>query len=925
MKGQISLISWLLVGMFKSLRAKFLMVSTAMLGVAVLSAFATKGLTEFYLAKSDRLRNRDLILLLQAHAYSRAFEDVQNQIEVALGVADKQIALEAIAQFESGQPTAHVMIEKILQDPARLQEDKLHVREFEESARSFVINATNPSRSSDDKIKLGRSLKQKTNLVRDEIKAILDRAQSNYDQTLQEIETYTEQVSARIPTVILGLLALTSLMMFFILRSAFQRLSKIQAHFLAADLDSLEPFPNADGGDELSVLASAANRMLDGFKVARTSLIEKDFVQTVFSSVKEAIIVVSREGKILLHNQAWTSMIGAAEPERAFRTISSSLRVDTQRGDTVAEQRSYRGSWISEDGTTLHLLASEATLVKWLGGLDATVIALTDISQLHQAEEEKAFAESRLAQSAKLASLGEMGVGIAHELNNPLTGIKGFAEIILNMPETSAKAREYLKTIIKASDRMRKIIDHIRKFGRTSRPDEMDVCDLRRIIEDAFIIQASQFAAHNIKVTLTLSDMALPLVGDASQLESVFHNLLSNSRDAFKSGPENGHKSIEISAQVDAEHQQSLVTIADNAGGIPPEVRAKIFDPFFTTKDVGVGTGLGLSIALGAIKRHEGTIELKSNTPGRAVFEVRLPYKRELSADAIAKETSENSMSPIVSGSNDGTGANKVKTPRVTESSAAAFLPRIAIVDDESDIRRLLVACLGGAFEVVTYGDPVVAAAEIPRANLAGVITDMRMPGMSGLELIKSLRSSGFTCPIIVISGHANTEDDIQLALESGAQLLIPKPFPRSNELISLIREVLAPPVVQSSCPIVVVVDDDELVVEMVREFLESRSFVCYGFLNLASCVRYLEGNPVDLVLCDLTMDGARPEEIVESVITAARGAPVLIMSGHSVSEPAVKAALASGAADMVTKPFALSDDLLVKVRRWLHPGRRAA
>ena len=901
------------------------MVSTAMLGVAVLSAFATQGLTEFYRDKSDRLRNRDLSLLLQAHAYSRAFDHVQNQIEVALAVADKQIALDAIAQFESGQATALVMIDRILQDSARVKEDQKNAREFEDLARSFVISATNPSQSSDDKMKMGRSLKEKTNQVRDEIKALLDRAQGNYDQTLHKIETYTERVSARLPTLILALLALTSLLMFFILRSAFQRMSKIQAHFLAADLDSLEPFPAAGGGDELSVLASAANRMLDGFKVARTSLIERDFVQTVFSSVKEAIVVVSSNGKILLHNQAWISMIGAADPEEAFRSLSGTLHVDTRSGDSLSEERSYRGIWISADGMTRHLLASQAPLVGGFGGQAATVIALADISQLHQAEEEKALAEARLAQSAKLASLGEMGVGIAHELNNPLTGIKGFAEIILNMPDTNAKAREYLKTIIKASDRMRKIIDHIRKFGRTSRPDEMEVCDLRRIIEDAFIIQESQFAAHNIKVTLNLSDSALPLVGDPSQLESVFHNLLSNSRDAFKSSPESGHKSIEILARADTDHQQSIVTISDNAGGIPPEVRAKIFDPFFTTKHVGVGTGLGLSIALGATKRHEGTIELKANTPGRAVFEVRLPYKAELSAGLLAKEAADNSMTPLVVGPNDGTVANQAGAKRMSEKSVVGSRPRIAIVDDEPDIRMLLAACLGGVFDVVTFGDPVVAAAEIPTATLAGVITDMRMPRMSGLELIKSLRSSGLKCPIIVISGHAKTESDIQLAMESGAQLLIPKPFPRSNELIRLIRGVVVPPVVKSIRPVVVVVDDDELVVEMVRDYLKSQQMTCCGFLNLATCIEYLEKNAVDIVLCDLTMDGARPEEIVRATVTAARGAPVLIMTGHSVHEPAVQAALAMGAIDIVTKPFSLADDLLAKVEKWLKSTPRAA
>jgi PAS domain S-box-containing protein len=218
-------------------------------------------------------------------------------------------------------------------------------------------------------------------------------------------------------------------------------------------------------------------------------------------------------------------------------------------------------------------------------------------------------AQSHLIQSAKLASLGEMATGVAHELNNPLGIISMSAEMCLleTKQSNNDKLRKYLKQIMDQAKRASAIIAHLKLFGRDASQMDYQKYDLNKVIENALLLFKKDFEVKGIEYRQELSE-DLPLAyGNPIQIEQVFVNLLNNARDALKK-----RKKKIIAIRSFAKDGMSIVEVEDTGKGIPEEDLAKIFDPFFTTKDVGDGTGLGLSISYGIMNEHKGSIFVES-------------------------------------------------------------------------------------------------------------------------------------------------------------------------------------------------------------------------------------------------------------------------------------------------------------------------
>lgn len=249
----------------------------------------------------------------------------------------------------------------------------------------------------------------------------------------------------------------------------------------------------------------------------------------------------------------------------------------------------------------------------------------TTDEMLHR-EQELRDKQEQLVQAAKLATLGELTTGVAHELNNPLNNIGLFVGNAIDLIELgTAEPDRILRELRSAIGQVRKaseIISHLRTFGRVA-PVTLESVPINDVILRALSLMQEQLRLRDIKVSLTLSPASPAVKGNAIQLEQVFINLLTNSRDALV-GAEN--RQIEVSSVVN--YRDVNLTFCDTGPGVPEGLEQRIFDPFFTTKDVGDGTGLGLSITYAIIKDHKGTIEVTKAPPGfGGAFLIELPLE----------------------------------------------------------------------------------------------------------------------------------------------------------------------------------------------------------------------------------------------------------------------------------------------------------
>ncbi|PYO84431.1 MAG: two-component sensor histidine kinase [Gemmatimonadetes bacterium] len=265
----------------------------------------------------------------------------------------------------------------------------------------------------------------------------------------------------------------------------------------------------------------------------------------------------------------------------------------------------------------LHLEASRKATIHIMGDLRETT------AEMQRREQELREKQEQLVQAGKLATLGELTTGVAHELNNPLNNTALFVGNAIDLIELGATdSRRAVRELLHAMEQVRKateIISHLRTFGRAA-PASREPISLRQVIERALFLLQEQFRVREVEVTIDLGPEELVVVGNPIQLEQVFINLLTNARDAVADAP---RKAIRISGAVVARAVE--VAVADTGHGIPPELERRIFDPFFTTKEVGKGMGLGLSITYGIIKEHGGTISVVSPPGEGAAFLIHLP------------------------------------------------------------------------------------------------------------------------------------------------------------------------------------------------------------------------------------------------------------------------------------------------------------
>lgn len=385
--------------------------------------------------------------------------------------------------------------------------------------------------------------------------------------------------------------------------------------------------------------------------------------------------------------------------------------------------------------------------------------------QLEMTVETLKTTQAQLIQSEKLSGIGEFIAGVAHELNNPLTSVMGFSEL-LRQAKVDAKNKRYLEMIHKSALRCLKIVQALLSFARHRAPERKPAC-VNGLIEASVEILQYQLRTSNIE-TITRLDPHLPMVMmDPHQVQQVFVNIINNARQAIEAHQPRGQITITTETHGDSVR----VTIQDNGPGIPEENLAKIFDPFFTTKEVGQGTGLGLSLCYGIIKDHRGTITPRSKPGEGAAFIIELPITHEAGDPAGEKPAPEPEKA------NPREGAGKT----------------VLVIDDEEPILQMVREALTpGGYEVDIVPDGEAGLRRLRQKHYDLALCDWKMPGLNGRQVYERLRDINPTLSdrVIFITGDIINETTRKF-LEQQNKICLPKPFTLAD-FRAAIRKVLA-------------------------------------------------------------------------------------------------------------------------------------
>jgi two-component system NtrC family sensor kinase len=231
--------------------------------------------------------------------------------------------------------------------------------------------------------------------------------------------------------------------------------------------------------------------------------------------------------------------------------------------------------------------------------------------------------QAHLIQSEKLASLGKLAAGVAHEINNPLGGILIYSHLILEDIDKETPYYDNLRKIVKETSRCKEIVKGLLEFARPKEP-ETSIVNINDVVEKALSIMETKTLFQNIKIKKKYSSSLPKITADSAQLQQVFINIIINAAEAME-----GNGSLTIETGINDQEKQIYIRFQDTGPGIPEEVKNRLFEPFFTTKEVGKGTGLGLAISYSFIRKHNGTIEVKSKVNEGSTFIVKLPIKDE--------------------------------------------------------------------------------------------------------------------------------------------------------------------------------------------------------------------------------------------------------------------------------------------------------
>jgi two-component system NtrC family sensor kinase len=392
--------------------------------------------------------------------------------------------------------------------------------------------------------------------------------------------------------------------------------------------DTGEPLSSEDTG-LLSAVAGQIATALENARLYRQlhlKAVEVDrmraFNENILESLDDGLLVLDLDDRVVRWNQALEQLYGVSRAtasgcalselfEPAFVEAVRAARRDTPEGATlsripVVARGSRAGEMLIVNAAVVPLRAEEGQATATAG----TIVIVEDVTERVQMEEQ-------LRLSEKMASIGLLAAGVAHEVNTPLTGISSFTQMLLEGADPLDPRTRLLEKIERQTFRAAKIVNGLLTLSRPASSDRSSY-DLNMVITDVLGLLEHQFETHRIRVRRELSETPVVVLGLEHKLQQVFLNLFLNARDAM---PKGGWLSITTGT----EGNRVIAEVSDTGSGIPNEYLARIYDPFFTTKAIGQGTGLGLSITYGIVREHEGSIECESGIGQGTTFILSFP------------------------------------------------------------------------------------------------------------------------------------------------------------------------------------------------------------------------------------------------------------------------------------------------------------
>jgi PAS domain S-box-containing protein len=490
-------------------------------------------------------------------------------------------------------------------------------------------------------------------------------------------------------------------------------------------------------------------------------------LRLLMEAVPDSITVVDREGYVLDENASGRTLVNTAlEPgprdaggrRSAFGWLEgTAMRIARENLSAAfdGELRRFEVPFPRPDGSEgiAHVLLAPVRE----GGRIPKVLALVrDFTDQRRAQ-------TQLQQAEKLAAMGQLVSGVAHEINNPAAIISGFAQTLLLDP-LATEQRETVQMMYDEATRIGRITSNLLAFARAG-SKERTLVDLNETIRRTYALRSYHLTTLNITVNLELDDSTPKAWANGSEMQQMLLNLLINAEQALTGS--SGRRVIAIRTLTTSEERVQL-QVADTGPGIPLDIQEKIFDPFFTTKPEGTGTGLGLSICYGIAHDHGGRISVDS-VPGQgATFTV------DLMRDARTRRR----MTPA-------------PMPVPPEASTADGKLSVLLVDDEEGLRRAVLSFLKRrGMHAVAVEDGGDALRVLRRERFDVIISDVRMPGMSGGEFLERLRREypAMVNRLIFTTGDTFAADTSTLLRDARVPSLV-KPYDFAK-LERLLREV---------------------------------------------------------------------------------------------------------------------------------------
>jgi two-component system NtrC family sensor kinase len=347
---------------------------------------------------------------------------------------------------------------------------------------------------------------------------------------------------------------------------------------------------------------------------------ERDFNSKILNNTQSMILVVDTAGLVSYANRRCFVAGAFREHQLIGQPLLEFVAGNGRQAMAEAFEATLNGQQLDNlevpltrgDGRLGNFSVNLSPMRDERGEVSSIIVVMTDIT-------DASILQAKLMHAEKMAAVGQLVSGVAHEVNNPLTAILGFADLLLEQADVPESAKKDLRVIVQEAQRTKTIVQNLLSFARQT-PAQRKPVDLNTILRRTLLLRSYDFASHGLEVAERFDEELPQIIGDSHQLQQVFLNILNNAYDAVTEVDRPGRIEVETSHTADF----AEVIFRDNGPGIAfPE---RIFDPFFTTKEVGKGTGLGLSICYGIVREHGGEISCRNHTdqPG-ATFSVRLP------------------------------------------------------------------------------------------------------------------------------------------------------------------------------------------------------------------------------------------------------------------------------------------------------------